>query len=358
MILIVLGVGALALISGTLLLLRVPTCPPTQPATPIRLSIIIPARNEEDNLPRLLLSLNNCELATFEVIVVDDGSTDATAAVAKSAGATVLAAPLLPASWTGKTWACAQGAQKARGDLLLFLDADTWLVPGGLDQLLSAWHRHSGERVALSLLPFHALRAPYEELALFFNVLMAIGAGGFGAFGKPKLFGQCLLVSRDLYEACEGHSAVRSRVLENLFMADHIEAVGGRCICLGGRGVLQVRMFPDGLNQLCESWKKAFIDGAAATESVVLALTIVWLTSICTVFLLVCVAPSSLRVFAAACYVLTASQVFFSVRQIGSFRWTTAFLYPIPLLFFFGLFASSLLGRKRRRQVNWRGRQI
>ncbi len=358
MILIVIGVCALALISGTLLLLRVPTCPPHLPAKSICLSVIIPARNEEDNLPRLLGSLNNCELATLEVIVVDDGSTDATAEVANSSGATVLAAPPLPPGWTGKTWACAHGAQKGRGDVLLFLDADTWFVPGGLDQLLSAWHRYSRKHVALSLLPFHALRDPYEELALFFNMLMAIGAGGFGVFDRPKLFGQCLLVSRDLYEACGGHSAVRSRILENLFMADQIEAVGGRCICLGGRRVLQVRMFPDGLKQLCESWKKAFIDGAAATGGVVLSLTIVWLTSICTVFILVCVAPSSLRVFAATCYILAASQVFFSARQIGSFRWTTALLYPMPLLFFFGLFAASLLGRKLGRQVNWRGREV
>ena len=323
-----------------------------------RLSIIIPARNEERNLPRLLASLRNNGSDAHEVIVVDDGSTDATAAVAVAGGASVLTARALPPGWTGKTWACTQGAEKATGDLLLFLDADTWFASHGVGRLVSAWERNSEQRVALSLLPFHVTHDPYEELSLFFNLLMAFGAGGFGVLGKPKLFGQCLLISRELYKASGGHAAVRGRILENFAMADRIEAVDGRCVCLGGRGVLQLRMFPEGLGQLCESWKKAFADGAAASDSAVLALAVAWLTALCTVFLLLCFTASPMRELAAALYLLAVVQVFWSARQVGAFRWSTALLYPIPLLFFFGLFANSLLSRILRRQVSWRGRQI
>ena len=289
---------------------------------------------------------------------MDDGSTDATAGVASAAGAGVVPSLPLPAGWTGKTWACSQGAGKASGDVLLFLDADTWFAPGGLNRLVVASEEYSGSPVALSVLPFHVLHEPYEELSLFFNLLMAFGAGGFGILRKPKLLGQSLLISSNLYEACGGHASVRDQILENLAMADRVKAVGGRCVCFGGGGVLQVRMFPDGFKQLCESWKKAFTDGAAATDSIVLALAVLWLTALCSIFLLVCIAPSSGRIFAATAYLLAAAQVFWIARQIGSFRWITALLYPIPLLFFFGLFGSSLLNRKIGKQVTWRGRQL
>jgi len=355
---LMLALCALGLAAALPLLRRIPLCPAGVPPSSTRISIIIPARNEEHNLPRLLSSIKTAKSPTPEIIVIDDGSTDATAAVAARAGATVLIGRALPHGWTGKTWACAQGAERASGDLLLFLDADTWFAPQGLDRLLSAGQQHSSQPVALSLLPYHLTEAGYEELSLFFNLLMAFGAGGFSTMAKPKLFGQCLLISRDLYETSGGHSAVRSRILENLAMADRIEAAGGRCVCFGGRGTLQVRMFPEGLAQLCESWKKAFADGAAASDSTILALAIGWLAALCAIFLLLCFTPGPLRFAAAALYVVAAAQVLWSSRQIGTFGWTTALLYPIPLVFFFGLFTSSLISRILKRQVTWRGRQV
>ena len=110
-----------------------------------------------------------------------------------------------------------------------------WFAPQGLDRLISAWEQNHDQTAALSLLPFHVMHSPYEELSLFFNLLMAFGAGGFGALGKARLFGQCLLISRDLYQSCGGHTAVRGRILENFAMADRIEAVDGRCVCLGSQ---------------------------------------------------------------------------------------------------------------------------
>lgn len=354
MVLVLCGFGFTA---GVLLLRSVPLCPASQLPWSRRVSIVIPARDEEQNLPRLLASIHTIS-GEPEVIVVDDGSEDATAIVAAQHGATVLPAAPLLRGWTGKTWAIAQGTNEASGELLLFLDADTWFLPQGLDRLISAWQQYSRQRVAFSLLPFHVTQAPYEELSLFFNLLMAFGAGGFGRVGKSRLFGQCLLIPRELYQACGGHAAVRDRILENLAMADRIEAAGGQCVCLGGRGVLQIRMFPQGFLQLCESWTKAFADGAAASDSVVLALAIVWLSVLASISLLVCIGPAPMRPIAAALYLLAATQVFWSARQIGSFRWTTALLYPVPLMFFFGLFTRSLLRRMFRRQVTWRGRQL
>jgi 4,4'-diaponeurosporenoate glycosyltransferase len=107
--------------------------------SPPSLSVIIPARNEEHNLPTLLRSLHSQSLRPGEIIVVDDGSTDRTADTARQLGATVVPSRPLPEGWRGKTWACHQGAQSARGELLLFLDADTWFEPNGFDGVMSAY---------------------------------------------------------------------------------------------------------------------------------------------------------------------------------------------------------------------------
>ncbi len=343
---------------GFALLLRVPLCPKGLLSGTATVSVIIPARNEEQNLPRLLTSMQHGEGIGVEVIVVDDDSSDATSAIASRAGATVIRSRPLPPGWTGKTWACAQGAEAANGELLIFLDADTWFLEGGLARLVLAAQPALHEPIALSILPHHVMRAPYEQLSLVFNLLMAFGAGGFGLLGRPRLFGQCLVISRKLYEASGGHSSVRGRILENFVMADRIEAGGGRCVCLGGAGTLQMRMFPEGLGQLCESWKKAFADGAAASEGVILGAAIAWLSSLCATFLLACFASGPCRSIALVLYLLAAGQIYYFARQVGEYRWSTALLYPIPLLFFFWLFADSLRSRLLHKHVAWRGRQI
>ena len=107
--------------------------PESPPDTTV--SIIIPARNEEDNIGALLASIASDNPHPHEIIVVDDASTDRTAAIARDLGATVVSPPTLPDDWKGKPWACHHGAAAATGDWLLFLDADTRLAPAGLDKI-------------------------------------------------------------------------------------------------------------------------------------------------------------------------------------------------------------------------------
>ena len=139
--------SALGLTAGLLLLGRVPLCPRSRGSTDAKVSIVIPARNEEDNLPRLLSSLRQSSQPAHEVIVVDDASHDGTAAAAAAGGARVLTAAPLPAGWTGKTWACFQGAEIAAGDLFIFLDADTWFEPDGLTRLVSTYAALSSDKI-------------------------------------------------------------------------------------------------------------------------------------------------------------------------------------------------------------------
>ena len=357
--LILILVGVAGLIAGLLLLRSVPLVPHSNHMNShdLAITVIIPARNEAMNLPALLRSLPNPGSRSLEVLVVDDGSTDATAAIAAKHNATVITSLPLPQGWTGKNWACHQGSLAARNDVLFFLDADTRFLDGGFKEIVQ-YFVTLPPNAALSLLPFHRTKQWYEELSLFFNIVMAMGAGGFGRVDTPHLFGPSLLLRKDLYEQAGGHQAVRQFILENLAFASCLSMVGGELRTLGGRGVLETRMFPLGFLQLCESWKKAFAAGARTTSSLVLALSIGWLTSAMLTFLMLVAAPRSLLPAIGGLYVLFACQIAWSAKQLGSFRWLTAVAYPIALVFYFVVFGQSLWMQLAGRQVRWRGREV
>jgi 4,4'-diaponeurosporenoate glycosyltransferase len=352
-------VCALGIPLGFLLLARIPLCPATSSPPQASLSVIIPARNEERNLPRLLQSIAFPPQWSAETLVVDDASTDATSSIARSCGATVLASASLPLGWTGKTWACTQGASHAHNDFFLFLDADTCLRPSGLLRILSYFtERNAQQPTALSVLPYHQVEQLYEELSLFFHLMMTIGAGGFGLLGKSRLFGQSLLIARPLYQSSGGHTAVHAAILENFSLAAHIEHAGGRCIACGGRDVLNIRMFPNGFRQLCEGWVKAFADGAAACETAVLLASVFWLSAMSAAFATLLMSTAQDRTAFALLYLIFAAQLYWMARQLGSYRLLTCLLYPLPLLFYFVLFGRSLYLRAFKRKVQWRGRAL
>jgi len=359
---------------GFLLLPRLRRCEGSSGSRPaLAVSVVIPARNEEQNLPMLLRSIASQSVKPHEVIVVDDSSTDRTAAIAREHGATVVASQQLPEGWRGKTWACHQGAQAATSDLLLFLDSDTWFEPEGLAQVLAARaagtasgssRRESAltpnqnqmertdvrcyEAMALSVGPFHAVRRPYEELSLFFNFNMTVGTVPDG------LFGQMLLVDRESYRRVGGHEAVKGRTLENFFLAQQFRVAGIPVRSATGRGVFSFRMYPNGLRDLIEGWTKGFAAGAGQTPRSVLLLVIAWMIGLMLAPVDWMVTGDWLRWVAV--YLLCAAQVGWFARQIGAFRWFTALLYPVPLIFFFAVFARSAM--RSGKQVTWKGRSI
>lgn len=156
------------------------------------LSVIIPARNEAHNPPRLLRSLAAQAVRPQEVIAVDDGSTDRTSEVARQLGATVIASQPLPENWRGKTWACHQGAQAAKGEHFLFVDADTRFEPDGLARVLS---RYDGG--AFSVGPYHAVHMPYEDLgAQHICCAPRRWGGSAGRSARPAESRRCCILGR------------------------------------------------------------------------------------------------------------------------------------------------------------------
>lgn len=328
------------------------------------ISVIIPARNEEETLELLLESLRREVSDKVEIIVVDDDSQDRTASIARDYLAKVVVPEPLPSDWKGKPWACQTGAKAATGDWLFFLDADVVLEPGGWVQIERLAHRGGA---VFSICPFHKIESGVEEFSAFFNTIMAAGSNAFG-FGKASgadsaLFGQSLLISREHYEEVEGHSRVRNEVLENFHLAEHLKALAIPRECFLGRGALSMRMFTGGLSQLWASWKKGFTSGAKQAAPRALILISIWLTSgmlLLTNLLLILFGLSDAAFIAvtAGGFLLYAIQCVWAFRLVGRFSVWTALLFPLGLIFYQTLFFTALVERSRGKNTQWKGRNV
>lgn len=305
-------------------------------------SVIIPARDEEQNLPNLLGSLNQQNPPPEEVIVVDDGSTDRTAELARAAGARVMASAALPAGWRGKVWACQQGADVATNSTLIFMDADTRFEPGGLQAVCSAFAKRGG---ALSLAAFQTLEKPSGQLSAFFVAVMTAAS---------ELFGPFLMVSKSDYQKAGGHAAVKNQMLENVHLAAEFRKAGVSVCSLSGAGTLSICMYPGGLRELSRGWKKAFATGAGQTSSLRMAGIIFWLSAAAGTALMLPVSAFSgySLLLWGSLYAAFAGLLFIQLRRLGQFRFATALFYPVALVFFFVLFAQSAF----QKQQTWKGR--
>ncbi len=230
-----------------------------QETRPVRVSVIIPARNEEACLGDCLRTIVAQQGAEFEVIVVDDQSTDKTRAVAESfPGVRVISTKELPAGWSGKCAAVWAGAQAARGEWLLFTDADTVHLPGSLQLSLSdAQQRglsllsYSPEQEVHGLVQWAVMPAIFAELASSYPPADVCDPKSSVAAAN----GQYLLISREAYEAVGGHRAVASSLLEDLELAKLVKASGRAIRLKYGKGLVRTRMYRD-TRSLVEGWTK------------------------------------------------------------------------------------------------------
>lgn len=324
-------------------------------------SVVVPARNEERRLPALLASLEEQTLKPVEIVVVDDASADGTSEVANSYGTKVIQLTELPDGWTGKSWACWQGACAASGECLLFLDADTWLTPDGVAALVRE-QRPSGGLV--SVLPYHEVHRPHEQFSALFAILLTMGSGAaqmpFLRTKPTGAFGPCLICRRDDYFAVGGHSLNSPVILEDIALADAFERNGLTVQRLAGKGIVSFRMYPDGPASLIEGWSKNFASGAGCTPLVRLLASVLWVSGGFDAFRLLLRSLFSKRgrLKGAAAYLAYAGQIHFMLRQLGSFSRVVALCYPLYLVFYVGVFLYSLMLTRVKGSVRWRGRSI
>jgi glycosyltransferase involved in cell wall biosynthesis len=232
--------------------------PAPVPARP-EVSVIIPARNEEACLGTCLASLLVQEGISFEILVVDDHSTDRTREIAKSfPDVTVIQPGPLPPGWTGKNNAVTAGARVTRGLWLLFTDADTVHLPGSLARSLAEAKVHGAALLSYS---------PQQEVHGFWqNALMPVIFAELAAtyrtaeVSDPSSHaaaanGQYLLVTRQAYDAVGGHAAIGNCLLEDVALARAVKQSGQRIFFRYGPDAVRTRMYRT-FAQMCEGWTK------------------------------------------------------------------------------------------------------
>jgi hypothetical protein len=237
---------------------------------PPAVSVIVPARNEEASLKACLDSLVSqagvaFEIIAFEIIVVDDHSTDRTREIAASfsklAGqgrVRVIEAGPLPEGWTGKNNAVTSGAKVARGSWLLFTDADTIHLPGSLARSIEEAKRHnaamlsySPEQIVKSVWEKAIMPVIFAELAATFRPSQVSDPNSPAAAAN----GQYILITRDAYDAVGGHAAIAGNLLEDVALARALKKSGRKIFFRFGGDAVRTRMYRS-FAQLREGWTK------------------------------------------------------------------------------------------------------
>jgi chlorobactene glucosyltransferase len=260
--------------------------PPPAADAPL-VSVIVPARNESVNISVCVASLLNSTYPDFEIVVVDDGSVDGTGDIvqilAEHAGGRLrlVEGQPLPDGWMGKPWACWQGYQQARGELLVFTDADTRHDDVMLGHAVGALQRRGVDLV--SVMPRQLMGSFWERLILphIFTVLSMRyhNLERVSRTREPRdviANGQFMLFRREAYEAIGGHEAQRAEVVEDQQLAQRLVASGRRMFIAHAHDVMDTRMYRS-LRGIVEGWTKNLALGSTRAAPPWIAPAVPWL---------------------------------------------------------------------------------
>jgi glycosyltransferase involved in cell wall biosynthesis len=330
----------------------------TSEATP-ELSVIVPARNEEAGLADCLRTLVGQSGASYEIIVVDDDSTDGTRAIAEGFPVRVIAADPLPEGWSGKCNALWSGAKVAQGQWLLFTDADTKHAPGSI-----ATGLQEAKDSAADLLSY----SPKQEVrSLGERALLPVIFGELATAYPPKEVsdpsspvaaanGQYLLIRREVYDAIGGHAAVATAILEDVELAKRAKQAGHK-LCFHFSDVLTTRMYRS-FGEMWEGWTKnlALLFPNARGLAVRRAIEFVLIVVAATFAVVAAVQDEKLAAVIAAVVTAQWLYLFWKRVALAHFDWlSNAFsLFGLPL--FAILLWNSDISHKRG-IVRWKGRE-
>jgi glycosyltransferase involved in cell wall biosynthesis len=339
-------------------------------------SAIVPARNEETCLRACLDSLL-AQNINLEVIVVDDHSTDRTREIASSfsrspvqekqaqekqaqTAVRLIEAGPLPPGWTGKNNAVTAGARAARGEWLLFTDADTIHLPGSLQRAIDEARRHdaallsySPEQMVETFSEKAVMPVIFAELAASFRPSQVNNPNSSAAAAN----GQYILITRAAYDAVGGHAAIAHDLLEDVALARAVKRSGRKIFFRYGANVVRTRMYRS-FAQLREGWTKNLALLFPAPTRLAALRAIEFILIVASFAIAVAAALRGHEQPAAIAATLTLILYAFFIARIrrAHFRWDANLLSLLGL----PLFAYLLLRSKRAHangNVSWKGRK-
>lgn len=344
------------------------------PPDPPLVSVIVPARNEAHNIARCVRSILTTTYPRLELIVVDDNSSDGTAEIARGAARgdvrfRIVANSPLPDGWFGKQWACNTGAKTARGDILLFTDADTQHAPDLVTRAVNAMRRTGADM--FSVAGRQEMGGFWEKIMQpqMFSILSMRYGGTESVNDSPYVSekianGQCIFFTRSAYDAIGGHGSVRGVVAEDLMLAQTAFARGKKLVLMLGVDQLSTRMYSS-LRELMQGWGKnvfaAGLDSVPFGRAGRMFFPLMLLTPPVMQLL-----PLLVLLLGAFGVVSGGVVIWALIATTGTLLWWIlvyaqsresplyAFGYPLGAAVLLYLFVTAIL---RGRQVTWKGRR-
>lgn len=310
------------------------------------MTVIVPARNEASNLPRLLDDLDAQHGVSLEIVVVDDDSTDGTSLAARRDGVRVVSAHGRPPGWNPKVWALATGAEHATGSVLVFVDADVRLAPTAMGSVMAQLERCRG---LVSVAPHHATQRPIESLSAPWNLVTV-------AAGLDLAVGSLIAIDRCDYQRIGGHATRPSTIVDDIELARSARRHGLPTTLFTGEELVSVRSYPDGWRAIVDGWTKNTAAGASSTSPVAAIVVTAWTMALLSPLVYAVRRDVSGALLA---WVVTGWHLRRSSSRVGDFdRRVVAIGSPLVGVFFAALTARSVWFRLRRRPVHWKDRLL
>ena len=321
-------------------------------------SILVPLRNEAGNVTGLMDSLlGQQNLPNHEVIVLDDHSQDETPKLLSNYSAShlsVMSGQSLPDGWLGKNFACYQLAKHARGQYLVFVDADVRLTPNAISNSINLMNSLKWEFISpyprqIAITFLERLTQPLLQWSWFATLPLRI----VQRFIRPSTVvanGQFLIVKREAYINSGGHQAVKAEVLDDLELARKLVRSGFKGGVVDGSRVALCRMYSSA-KELIEGYTKSQWRAFANPLGAALAIVFLFLTSIAPLIL-----GLSGEIYGwYAYFVIVASRLLVGFKT-GSVL-SSASLHPLSAGVWIYLIVNSWI-QKSRGALTWRGRSL
>lgn len=327
------------------------------------ISIIIPSRNEEKRIVKLLESLKNQNYKNFEVIVVDDNSQDNLKELVESYKSLNVKYYKLPYNnWEGKSAACYYGTFKAKGVYFLFLDADIILMEDALEYI----SKYIIEDGIISIQPYHYIVNLYEQFSLYCNIITFLGLD-LGNIKNPYktrsgLFGPCVLIPRKIYQKSNGHLMVKDSILEDMELGIEFSKRDINLYSIPHMQKVKFRMYEEGFIYLFDGWTKNMALGAQKSDifSFIIISSIIALSISLPINIIVFLFRNNLfQLFSnILLYFIFSILLYFVAKKIGSFSPISCLLFPVFAFFYLIIFIRSLFMKIFRIPIKWRGRKV